>query len=40
VQSAPFSAVNSPDAGDEWVSGRFGMTKDAEELRRWDEQNN
>jgi hypothetical protein len=26
--------------GDTWLLGRYGLTKDAQDVRRWDEKNN
>jgi uncharacterized membrane protein len=39
VDAAPLATTNADQENGEWVSGRYGMTKDAKELRRWDEQN-
>ena len=32
-------AVEAPKANSEWLYGKYGMTKDPEELRRWSEKN-
>jgi hypothetical protein len=30
---------SAPQVGDEWLSGRYGMTKNPDDIRRWDEKN-